>query len=62
MENFRNKVLEFVKENEDRFLSQDIPEEIKTRFYEGKLTFSDLKSNQEVREKYTAIRRSMERW
>ena len=43
---------EFVKENEERFLSQDVPEEIKTRFYEGKLTFADLESNQEVKEKF----------
>ena len=45
---------EFIKENESRFLSLDVPEELRTKFYEGKLTFSDLKSNQEVREKFIA--------
>ncbi len=43
---------EFVIQNPDRFLSQDVPEELQTRFYEGKLTFLDLESNEEIREKF----------
>lgn len=36
---------EFRKENEDRFLSEDIPEEVADRFYKGELTLTDIQNN-----------------
>ena len=42
---------EFRKENEGRFLSENIPEEVSDRFYKGKLTLTDIQSNPELANK-----------
>lgn len=42
---------EFRKENEGRFLSENIPEEISDRFYKGELTLTDIQSNSELANK-----------
>ena len=39
---------EFRKQNEDRFLSKDISEEVADRFYKGELTLTDIKNNPEL--------------
>ena len=39
---------EFRKENEDRFLSKNISEEVADRFYKGELTLTDIKNNLEL--------------
>lgn len=42
---------EFRKENEGRFLSPDIPEDVAERFFEGKITLTDIKNNPELANK-----------
>ncbi len=42
---------EFRKENEGRFLSENIPEEVSDRFYKGKLTLTDIQNNPELANK-----------
>ena len=42
---------EFRKENEGRFLSENIPEEVAKRFYEGKIKLTDIKNNPELANK-----------
>lgn len=42
---------EFRKENEGRFLSTDIPEDVAERFFEGKITLIDIKNNPELANK-----------
>lgn len=42
---------EFRKENEGRFLSTDIPEDVAERFFEGKITLTDIKNNPELANK-----------
>ncbi len=41
----------FRKENEGRFLSENIPEDIRDRFYTGKLTLTDIRNNPELANK-----------
>ena len=42
---------EFRKENEGRFLSENIPEEVSDRFYKGELTLTDIQNNPELANK-----------
>lgn len=42
---------EFRKENEGRFLSENISEEVTNRFYNGELTLTDIKNNPELANK-----------
>lgn len=42
---------EFRKENEGRFLSENIPEEVADRFYKGELTLTDIQNNPELANK-----------
>lgn len=42
---------EFRKENEGRFLSESISEEVADRFYKGKLTLTDIQNNPELANK-----------
>lgn len=42
---------EFRKENEGRFLSPDIPKDVAERFFEGKITLTDIKNNPELANK-----------
>lgn len=42
---------EFRKENEGRFLSPDIPEDVAEKFFEGKITLTDIKNNPELANK-----------
>lgn len=42
---------EFRKENEGRFLSENIPEEVSDRFYKGQLTLTDIQNNPELANK-----------
>lgn len=42
---------EFRKENEGRFLSENIPEDVAERFFEGKITLTDIKNNPELANK-----------
>ncbi len=39
---------EFRRENEGRFLSSDIPEDVAKRFFKGKITLTDIKNNPEL--------------
>ena len=43
---------EFVAENSERFLSEDVPEELREKFYKSFLSFKELEENQEIREKF----------
>lgn len=42
---------EFRKENEGRFLSENVPEEVSDRFYKGELTLADIQNNPELANK-----------
>lgn len=42
---------EFRKENEGRFLSPDIPEDVADRFYKGEITLTDIQNNPELANK-----------
>ena len=40
------------KENAEKFLSSNVPEEVSKRFYEGKITLTDIKNNPELVDKF----------
>lgn len=42
---------EFRKENEGKFLSENLPEEVSDRFYKGELTLADIQNNPELANK-----------
>ena len=42
---------EYRRENEGRFLSENIPEEVSDRFYKGELTLTDIQNNPELANK-----------
>ena len=42
---------EFIKENEEHFLSDNIPEDVANRFYTGMISLTDIKNNPELANK-----------
>ena len=43
---------DFIKENEDYFLTENIPKDVQERYYGRRLTFNDVRDNVEIRQKY----------